>query len=78
MKNNCFESFELMQKFVMLYLLNNTVLFKKLNELKKSKSVGLKIFITKFQEFYNNVDKPPRVFGMTASPIIGKGNGVLT
>ncbi|KAJ1271827.1 hypothetical protein BS78_06G155400 [Paspalum vaginatum] len=25
------------------------------------------------KEFYNNVDKPPRVFGMTASPIIGKG-----
>jgi len=29
------------------------------------------------KEFYNNLDKPPRVFGMTASPIIGKGNGVL-
>ncbi|GJN27074.1 hypothetical protein PR202_gb15060 [Eleusine coracana subsp. coracana] len=26
-----------------------------------------------FEEFYNNVDKPPRVFGMTASPISGKG-----
>ncbi|KAK3144294.1 hypothetical protein QOZ80_4AG0311130 [Eleusine coracana subsp. coracana] len=25
------------------------------------------------KEFYNNVDKPPRVFGMTASPISGKG-----
>ncbi|KAG2567328.1 hypothetical protein PVAP13_7NG350064 [Panicum virgatum] len=25
------------------------------------------------KEFYNNLDKPPRVFGMTASPIIGKG-----
>ncbi|KAL6903528.1 hypothetical protein ACP4OV_004341 [Aristida adscensionis] len=25
------------------------------------------------KEFYNTVDKPPRVFGMTASPIIGKG-----
>jgi len=35
----------------------------------------LSIYI--FQEFYNNLDKPPRVFGMTASPIIGKGNGVL-
>lgn len=29
-----------------------------------------------FQEFYNSnsVEKFPRVFGMTASPIIGKGN----
>ncbi|AQK44730.1 dicer-like 103 [Zea mays] len=25
------------------------------------------------KEFYNNADKHPRVFGMTASPIIGKG-----
>ncbi|XP_062184952.1 endoribonuclease Dicer homolog 4 isoform X3 [Phragmites australis] len=25
------------------------------------------------KEFYNSIDKPPRVFGMTASPIIGKG-----
>jgi hypothetical protein len=40
--------------------------------------LSLEIFVTIFQEFYNNADKHPRVFGMTASPIIGKGNGVLT
>jgi hypothetical protein len=34
---------------------------------------SLNLFVTIFQEFYNSVDKPPRVFGMTASPIIGKG-----
>lgn len=41
-------------------------------------TIILKLVITIFQEFYNIADKPPRVFGMTASPVIGKGNGVLT
>nr|CAB3487591.1 unnamed protein product [Digitaria exilis] len=33
--------------------------------------------MAEYEEFYNVVDKPPRVFGMTASPIIGKAQELL-
>jgi hypothetical protein len=72
MKFYCFESIGTYEEVV------QSLKYYFLESYMNYKLFSLKISVTVFQEFYNNADKHPRVFGMTASPIIGKGNGVLT